>query len=352
LAGRIALLVGSILLGLCVLELGLRALSGPQWLVEAPNLALRQRASTRLGGEGRVIHDDRLGFVPRPGFSSPHENYDERGFRRTPTSATGLAEPPILVVGDSFAHGDEVDDGEAWPALLQPLVGRRVVNAAMSGYGLDQTVLRAEIAAAEVRPAAIVLSFIADDSRRSEMKRVWGVEKPYFELVDGKLVERNIPVPPAPEPADTLDIWQRLLGWSVLVETTLERLGWWYEWMIDYARVLQPHEGERLACPLFERLSRLGVPTLVVAEHDPFVWRDPGRAAENRRISGALLKCAAAAGLPTLDLFDTIDAGVRRQGLQTIFRLAHPGPAGTALAARRIAEGLEKALEERHMPPR
>ena len=346
--GRWALLVGSIVFSLCVLELGLRVLRGPEWLMTAPNLVLEGRATTRLGGDGRVIPDASLGFVPRPGFSSAHVNYDGLGFRRTPTATTAmLAEPPILVVGDSFAHGDEVDDGEAWPALLQPLVGRRVVNAAVSGYGLDQIVLRAESAAAAVKPAVLVLSFISDDVRRAEMKRVWGIEKPYFALVDGELKEQNVPVPPSPMPAETLDLWQRLFGWSLLVETVMERLGWWYEWMIDYARALPPHQGETLACPLFQRLARLGLPTLVVAEYDPIVWRDPGSRQENRRISGAVLRCAAAAGLATLDLFETMDRGVRQQGVQTLFRLAHPSPAGTALAARRIAE----ELKERHMPP-
>src|SRR5476649_1140121 len=147
-------------------------------------------------------------------------------------------------------------------------------------------VLRAESVAAQVRPAAIVVSFIADDVRRTEMKRVWGVEKPYFELIGGELKELNVPVPPSPMPADTLDLWQRAFGWSLLVETTMKRLGFWYEWMIDYARVLPTHQGETLACPLLQRLARLGLPTLVVAEYDPIVWRDPRAAPENRRITG------------------------------------------------------------------
>ncbi len=55
----------------------------------------------------------------------------------------------------------------------------------MSGYGFDQIALAAEKAAAEVKPAAIILSFTADDTRRNEMKRVLGAEKPYFEPVNG-----------------------------------------------------------------------------------------------------------------------------------------------------------------------
>jgi len=347
--GRLTLILGSVLIALIGLELACRLVRGPDALAHWDNLVLQYRSGTRAYGAGRLVHDTRLGFVARPGFSSDGLSYDERSFRRSPTSsAVALADPPLLVVGDSFAHGDEVADSETWPARLQPLMHRRVINAAMSGYGIDQMVLRAEIATVEVKPAAIILSFIPDDVRRSEMRRVWGAEKPYFELVNGVLVERNMPVPPSPDPAETLDIWQRLLGRSVLLDTVLRSQGWWYEWAVDYDRVLPRQEGERLACPLFKRLAGLGLPTLVVAEYDPYLWKDADYALELRRISGSVLRCAAAAGLATLDLFETIDSGVRTHGLQGIYRAAHPGPAGTELAARRIAA----ELEARHIPPR
>ena len=347
--GRIALVLGSVLVALIGLEFACRLMRGPDALTHWSNLVLDYRSGTRAYGAGRLVHDARLGFVARPGFTSEGLNYDERSFRRSPApEGVALAEPPLLVVGDSFAHGDEVADGETWPARLQPLVHRRVVNAAMSGYGIDQMVLRAEIAAAQVKPAALLLSFIADDVKRAEMRRVWGAEKPYFERVDGALVERNMPVPPSPDPAATLSLWHMLFGWSVLLDTVLLQQGWWYDWMVDYARVLPAGEGEKLACPLFRRLAALGLPTLVVAEYDPYLWKDPGYAPEVRRISSAVLKCAATAGLQTLDLFETIDAGVKAQGLQNIYRAVHPGPAGTELAARRIAT----ELEARHIPPR
>ena len=345
-AGRLALLVGSILFSLVVLELGVRALRGWDGLVHWPNLVVQARNVSWANGNGsRAVHDPRLGFVGRPGYRSSDGDlgYDDRSLRITPPpEGVPLAEPPILVVGDSFAHGDEVRDAERWPARLQPLIHRRVINAAMSGYGIDQMVLRAELVARETRPAAIVMSFIADDVRRAEMRRVWGAEKPYFERVEGRLVERNVPVPPPPDPASTLDVWQRLFGWSVLLDTVLEAVGWHYEWTVDYARVLPRGEGERLACPLFARLAAIGVPVLVVAEYDPYHRLDQEWRAVTRRIDDAVLACAAAAGLATLDLFETIDQGVRQQGLRTIYRRAHPAPPGTELAARRIAAELEK----------
>lgn len=349
--GRIALLVGSILFSLAAMELGLRATQGWHGLTHWPNLVEQARDLGWVTGTvSRAVHDPRLGFVGRPNHTtSDGMSYDARSLRRTPVpEGMDLAEPPILVIGDSYAHGDEVTDRETWPTQLQPLIHRRVLNAAMSGYGIDQMVLRAEIVAPEVKPAAIVMSFIADDVRRTEMKRVWGAEKPYFELVDGALVERNVPVPLPPPPRQTLDFWRILLGRSVLVDTVLQALDWRYDWMIDDERALPRHAGEKLVCPLLKRLAALGVPVLVVAEYDPYHWKDDGYRPVTRRIDDLVLACASATGLATLDLFEPIDAAVRTRGLAAIYREHHPAPAGAEITARRIAAELEK----RHIPPR
>ena len=350
-AGRIALIAGSLLVGLILLELGVRLSQGPEGLTHWPNLVLEERV--RRAGDSRMIYDAHLGFVPRPGLSNDGLHYDDHGFRLSPTvpasaSTAPLTEPPLLVVGDSFAHGDEVSDGETWPARLQALTGRRVVNAGVSAYGIDQTVLRAESVAAEIKPAVLILGFIADDIRRSQMKRTWGTEKPYFVLENGRLLLRNVPVPPSPRPADTLSIWQRLFGRSRLVDFVLRRLGWQYEWAIDHVRVLSPREGEELLCPLMRRVADLRLPTLVVAEYDSYVWRDPGYAPVIRALSDKVLACAAAAGLATLDMFDPMEAAVKKHGIEALYRVAHPSPVGTRLAAERIAAELER----RRMLPR
>jgi lysophospholipase L1-like esterase len=340
---RAGLVIASIIAALIVLELGCRLLRGPDWLVHWPNLVLKERIDTRAQGVGRLIPDAQLGFVARPGFGKDGLHYDDHGWRIAPNpEGVTLAEPPILVVGDSIAHGDEIADGEAWPSRLQLLLRRRVLNGAMSGYGFDQIVLATEKAAAEVKPAAIILSFTADDTRRNEMKRVWGAEKPYFELVNGKLTLRNSPVPPSPDPADTLDFWHRALGWSVLLDTVLRHKGWRYEWAVDHERVLPRNEGEKLSCALLPRLKGLGVPLLVVAEYNRYVFENESYAAETRRTTGALLKCAADLGLATFDLFDLDKDAVARRGLDTLFRLSHPSPEGARLAADAIAAELRK----------
>jgi hypothetical protein len=345
-AGRLALVLGSVLFTLIVAELGARLWRGPATLLDWQNIVLRERRNTATHhNAGRQIHDPELGFVPRPAISKDGFTYDANGYRVTPPDS---ATPAILVVGDSFAHGDELADHEAWPSRVQSLLGRRVVNAAVSGYGLDQAILRAERAAADVRPAVIVLSFIGDDLRRSEMRRVWGAEKPYFELVNGALEPRNVPVPRPPDPATTLDIWQTLFGWSVALDSLLRHKGWQYEWALDFERVLPRGGGEALACPLMKRLAALGVPTLVVAERDTYTWKDADYAREQHRKAAVVLKCAAAAKLATLDLFEVIDQAVRKHGHAAVFRSSHPSPLGADIAAARIAG----ELQLRHMPTR
>src|SRR4051794_36985340 len=116
--GRVALVVASVLVSLAALEIGCRLWRGPSALLDWSNIVLEDRRATRAVGIGRLKYDAELGFVPT------------EGYRPTPASmpaatpapgAITLAGPPILVVGDSYAYGDEVSDEETWAAQLQSL---------------------------------------------------------------------------------------------------------------------------------------------------------------------------------------------------------------------------------------
>src|SRR5476649_1787804 len=343
---RTLLVCGSLLVGLVVLELGVRIVdAGPQGsLTDWHNIIRQQRVSTHGYTDARARYDSALGFVGSPNYSEPAFHYDALGFRVTPAPAgVALTEPPILAVGGSYTLGDEVADDETLPAQLQALTGRRAINAGMEAYGLDQMVLRAEVIAATDRPAAIVLSFGADNLRRTEMSRVWGVEKPYFTLTDGQFVLRNVPVPRSPDPATTLDIWQRLFGRSMLVDLILRHFGWQYEWSVDHVRVSPRDEAVKLSCPLFKRMAKLGVPTIVVTEYDPYLWTDPPYMKEQNALTDAVLRCAAAAGFVTVNPFDAIDQGMRTTGRDLYYRKGeHPSPAGHALVAKLVADALQR----------
>ncbi|HTR86319.1 MAG TPA: GDSL-type esterase/lipase family protein [Reyranella sp.] len=338
------LVAGSVLFCLFVGEIGARLDRGPEWLFKFPNLVRYERVAIRHYSGAKAQYDPLLGFVGIPNYARPDFHYDDKSFRVTPAPAgLTLKEPPILAVGGSVTLGDEVADNETYPAQLQPLIGRRVINAGMDGYGLDQMVLRAEVVAKQEKPEAIVLGFGADNLRRSEMSRVWGVEKPYFERVGGGLVLRNVPVPPSPDPATTLDIWQRLFGRSVLLDLVLRRLKLQYEWALDHVRVRRSGEGASDSCLLFMRLAALKLPTIVVAEYDPYLWTDPPYMREQKALTAEVLRCAGQAGFATIDPFDEIDKTMRTAGRDALFRVGeHPNPAGQALTARLVAQKLRE----------
>lgn len=340
LAARIALVVGSVVVTLFLLEIGCRLMRGPEALIDWRNIVLRERLKMSAQNIGhRFSYDPLLGYVQRDGYSDPLMSFGEHGFRKMPPPPADATDgPPVLATGDSYTQGDEVADDQTWPAQLQGLLRRRTINAGVAAYGFDQTVLRTEQLVPLVRPGLIVLGFIGDDLRRAEMSRTWGTEKPYFSVRNGVAELHNVPVPPSPDPRNTLDFRQKAVGWSVLLDTILVHQGLQYEWLVDHRRATPPGTGTRLACPLLRRMAALGVPTLVVAQYDFYVWQNAEFAAEQRRISQEVLKCADAAGLASLDLYDRTEKAVRERGLKALYGTWHPSPAGYRLIADAIAE--------------
>jgi hypothetical protein len=256
----------------------------------------------------------------------------------------------VLATGDSFTAGAEVANDDAWPAILQQLIGVRVINAGVGAYGLDQTVLRTERLAAALAPTAVVVGFIADDIWRTEMRRLWRSRKPYFTVgTDGDLVLHNVPVPSAAvDASDAASPIQRLLGWSALVEFVMRRLvmfGDWNQWYTelfsDAVRALPAGSGEEVSCALMHRLARVDAPVLVVAQYEPMFWTGgPGHQAKQRRQSRMVLGCASAAGLATLDTFETLNEAVMRGGLRSLYLQEHHNAFGNRLVAQAIAKSL------------
>jgi hypothetical protein len=334
--GRLGLTIAAVVATLAVLELGLRAANG--WLTTWTNLVLDSRTVLAEREHSRFVDDPLLGYEPRPGYAAAGVSFDDKGLRRT---GDGAAKDTVLAVGDSYTYGDEVSDGETWPAHLQALTGRRVLNAGVSGYGFDQSVLRAEKLAAGRALSAIVVSFIADDVHRTEMSRLWGANKPYFDIAGGRLVLRNVPVPPRPDPRTTLSIWQRVLGYSYLVDFVLRRLDLLHDWFGDHIRVHDSGDGERIACLLTGRLAELrrisGARVLLLAQYDPVVWQDATFAAEQRRLTDGVLRCGRQAGLEVLDTFDAL---AKSPDPRKLYGLWHMNDRGNALIAASVAAAL------------
>ncbi len=336
---RTILVLVSVAIGLGLIEIGVRA-STWSWLFAWPNFVLDARKVLAETDSGRSVHDGRLGYRPRPGYAAPGITIDGDGLRTTGPAPVG-DKPPILAVGDSFTFGEEVSDAESWPADLQRITGRRVLNGGVSGYGFDQIVLRAEALAPAYRPGALVVAFIADDIRRTEMRRMWSADKPYFDLEGDGLGLRNVPVPPRAPAQTTLTFWQQTLGYSAAFDFLMRRLDLLHDWYGDHVRVHPAGTGERISCRLTARLAGLqksgGAPVLLVAAYDPVVWDDPTFAGEQRRLTAGLLACARRNGLATLDTYEALAATPRPRDLYVLW---HMNAAGNALMARLIAGAL------------
>jgi hypothetical protein len=331
---RITLVAASVLASLALLEVGYRlVLWGPGGLANWPNLA-HQRMGIGAGDGGcQYAYDGAIGWTSPANCVSNVYNSDADGFRRT-TARASLAEPPILVTGSSFAKGDEVNDDEAWPAYLQDLIGRKVVNAGVSGYAFDQMVLSTEQLVPKVKPLFIIASFTPGDIRRAEMKVAWNREKPYFTVEGGQLELHNVPVPGKPGEPVRFPAAAEWFGRFALAELVAGRLGVQRGWYFREVRGVPAGTGAAIACQLMSRLAALGVPVVVVAQYSRNFLKENGLfgTADHRAVR-KVLDCAAAAGLIPFDTADALKAAVEARGADAFYRTDHHSAEGNRLVA-------------------
>lgn len=278
---------------------------------------------------GRVIVRQGRGTHPTKGFTITIGPYGTRGNGdRAPASER----PLTLAVGDSFAFGDGVSDGDTWPAVLEAEGGGRVINAGMIAFGVDQAVLRAEQLAPVYEPDTIVLGFIPHDVLRCEMSYWSGFSKPWFSIdADGALALHPAEVP-QPSLGRSL---KRLLGRSMTLDLLFPA---WLHW--QGPRELRAHErGREVACLLMTRLAALGrarQARVVILAYP----QEPESQPDDVATKDAVLACARDAGLETLDLFPVFEALAPAER-ERLFD-GHYSVAGYALVGRELARFLAR----------
>jgi GDSL-like Lipase/Acylhydrolase family len=161
----------------------------------------------RAGYDARISeHDPLLGWHLIPGVRTRHHSAEfdvevainARGFRQDPpvpdTRTPGVAR--LAVLGDSFTFGQGVEERERFTERLAADFGAEVVNLGVPGYGTDQALLQfTHMDGAERSADLVVLAWFVDNAARNGDLQRDGRPKPAFELRDGALALRNVPVP-------------------------------------------------------------------------------------------------------------------------------------------------------------
>lgn len=280
--------------------------------------------------------------MPNPGFSTSgfgnsFHTIQTDGLRHS-GATTGARDGSILAVGDSFTYGDEVLDEEAWPAQLQKLTGRRVLNGGVTGYGFDQIVLRAEQLVAIHKPSIVIVSFIADDVWRTEMRRMWWRDKPWFAIEGEELMLKGVPVPHRTRLP--LEVRRRMDKVLVDLPPFLQHL------LGYHSRVHRAGRGVEIAQRLTGRLAALGAKhharMVVMAQYPPVVWVNEPEARRQRRVTEAVLGRAATHGLATLDTFRRL-AAEPKPG--SFYAVTHMNARGNSMIASLLAAALPALLE-------
>lgn len=256
-----------------------------------------------------AAHDPVLGFVPQAGYAGADNIWhtqvtiDAGGLRSNGPNALPVADAPaVLAVGDSFTFGDQVSDGDTWPAQLEQLLRRPVRNGGVFGYGFDQTVLRAEQLLERMAIDVVICSLIPDDLKRCELSHRY-TPKPWFAFVGDGIELRGVPVPDTSADNALDRQWlRRLMGHSALLDTVFWNAApsWWVGQPREVAQH-PPGTGLALGRALVDRLAQR-----CAAKHARLLLvlqgQAPEMAAGEPVRAPELLAHAQARGVATLDL--------------------------------------------------
>jgi carbamoyltransferase len=156
--------------------------------------------------------------LPRPGGGTYTVTVNSAGVRASREYT--LQKPPgtrrVLAFGDSFAAGQFLSNEHRFSEILERRVPHlEVINFGLEGTGTDQQLLMYQHLGLQYEHDAVLLFPFLQNIRRNLVEarpsldpqtgRQVLLPKPRFELVDGRLELRNVPVPDERRPFDESD---------------------------------------------------------------------------------------------------------------------------------------------------
>ena len=197
-------IVKVVLINVALIAIVLIAAEGVARLLEEPNVS-----TVPVVGP-----DPELGWAPLPNVQSTHKSHEfavevhtnELGLYSDPIDEMGeRSRIRILALGDSHTAASGVSTDEAWPNVLERLLGERgwadatVYNAGVGAYSLDQYLTRFRKLADRLWPHVVIIGFSTatdfyDVGRLPSGGFVYGADvgRIYYELdASNSLIERG-----------------------------------------------------------------------------------------------------------------------------------------------------------------
>jgi hypothetical protein len=125
------------------------------------------------------IPDDRLGHRPNPAYPG----HDAKGFRNPQVPGTAH----VVALGDSHTYGSGVKSEQAWPRVLESLLGHPVYNMGLGGYGPVHSLLLWDEAAV-LKPAVVIEAIYAGNDLHDSFKMVYK----RGQLPELKTIDKNL----------------------------------------------------------------------------------------------------------------------------------------------------------------
>ncbi len=254
----------------------------------------------------------------------------------------------IAVLGDSFPFGFGVQDGDAFPSLLESKDGTlETLNLAVPGYGIDQIYLSYREVVRKFQPDIVLIGIFPEDFWRCTRSFAdSGHVKPYFSLSPkGGLVLHNVPVPPPFSlnqdqfpPLLEQNRLQKILSKSVLYRLAKKPL----IKLAKNMRLIDPNYteewlvGRAILAALIREVRQDGA-TPVLLLMPPQDWAQSARKTSLER---SILRFADREKVGLINLKPAFNDAVAKDGLDTYYIKNdwHWTPKGHALAARAIME--------------